>query len=365
MKTPRQSSKPSLRPRSGFTLVITLILLAAVVMLVIGMFSSTTLESRITRNYDSGVQAQLALESGLARASQLLRAATWSEASVVFPAMSDVTDPDTRTAQHLVGAVPKVSGTQIEWDYIPLVSGEVEAEPDESSGDAQKLRRVRIQAKNSHDENTHAEGFPKTLPWQPSPTVRWETVREPTAAEAQEGVPTSRFCFWIEDMQGLIDLGTAGNFGPAVDPMDESYGGLAAARKSSHQRERFVVKDSAAAYTSPREWYQGLAPGLRTPDDDVATIDRHFSQNQASLFTLFDPTLAADTVNFDNELAIARAFPVQNGGAVKPTNLLYSPKRLASPGQSLLRRVENRVFFPLAEMPNASILRLHNSLISA
>lgn len=325
MKANTTSSRQSrIHLRSGFTLVITLILLAAVVMLVIGMFSSTTLESRITRNYDSGVQAQMALESGLARASQLLRAATWSESGVIYPAASDITNPNVRSAQHLVGAVPRLEAGEVRWSYIPLVSGIVEAVPEFASSDPEKLHRVFIQPNGSQGSSPLAEGFPKTLPWQPSPTAYWETVREPTAEEAREGMPSSRFCFWVDDMQGYVDLASAGNFGSAVNPMDEDYGGLAVARKSPHERERFLVKDAPAAYTSPREWYQGLVPGLRTPDDDLATIDRHFSQNQVSLFALFSPTLAADAVNYDNELVIARAYPLLRQGVIVPTNLLFS-----------------------------------------
>ena len=303
-----------------------LMLLAVMVLVVVGLLGSS-ISSKVSANNDQQIErARGAVRSGLASVQSTLEHATWNDDYVVLnrelnPSATADRDrqPVLMIARAELGAdatlnTPCVSTV---WNFTPLVSGiETVAAPaagplvsPNSLGHVVKSDPVTGATLNE------ATGLPRTLPWQPPVTTHWEVVYDP---ESQE--PVARYCFWVEDMQAYLDLNKAGNYG---DNLADSTGMM----ERQHERETPVIFDSVSQVEAPRDWYAGIAPGLRTPDDNPATDDRHWSFSQASLFSLVSPSLPDDTPaqRVDNALMLARWMPLR-GQTTQYASLLAGPE---------------------------------------
>lgn len=332
-------SHPSLHSssRAGFTLVLTLIVLSAITLLVLGLFANVTSESSTATNYDNAFRAQTAVRSGLSRVEALLKQGTWSDDYLVLehmqnppPVGSTPTDEQWRNRRPVLTlARAKVTGDTTgtayatEWEYTPLTSG---VNPPANTTDTPSLPTTALAAKedaNTKAANITAEGLPKRLPWQPTHDSYWEVIYEDQDADGDPKtpavkVPVARYCFQVEDLQGLLSLDHAGNPGDAIE---EATGMLS----RPHEREKIEVFEKVDdASDTPRRWYAGLAPGLRTPDDDPLTDDRKWGMSQAALYSLIDPTSAADTSVIDNQIMVAR-HTQRSGSPTQVASLLLSP----------------------------------------
>jgi len=314
------------RSAQGFTLVMALMLLAVMVLVVVGLLGSS-ISSRVSANNDQQIErARGAVRSGLASVQSTLEHATWNDDYVVLnrelnPSATADRDrqPVLMIARAALGAdatlnTPCVSTV---WNFTPLVSG-IETVAAPAAGPLSSPNSLGHVVKSDPVTGAtlnEATGLPRTLPWQPPVSTHWEVVYDP---ESQE--PVARYCFWVEDMQAYLDLNKAGNYG---DNLADSTGMM----ERQHERETPVIFDSVSQVEAPRDWYAGIAPGLRTPDDNPATDDRHWSFSQASLFSLISPSLPDDTPaqRVDNALMLARWMPLR-GQTTQYASLLAGPE---------------------------------------
>lgn len=294
--------------KKGFTLVLTLIILAAITLLVVGLLANVTSETSTATNYENAFRAQTAVRSGLARVEALLQRGTWSDDYLVLehlqnppPLTGTLTEEPLRNRRPvLVLARPKLTGDTngagytATWEYTPLTSG---VNPPPNTQGLPSLPLTPLSARVdpvSQNPAATATNLPKRLPWQAPQSSFWEVLYEERDTDSNPQtppvqVPVARYCFQVEDLQGYLSLDHAGNPG---DEIENTTGMLTRA----HQRERFQVFETAALVNAaPRRWYMGLAPGLRTPDDDPTTDDRRWVTSQAALFSLMHPTRVNET----------------------------------------------------------------------
>lgn len=336
--TPVPVSPPS-RRRRGFTLVLTLIVLSAITLLVLGLFANVSSESATANNYDHAFRAQTAVRSGLARVEALLQRGTWSDDYLVLehlqnppPSNTTPTDEQWRNRQpvltlaraRITGDTTLPNGYTATWEYTPLTSGVQPPPPTSGTPSLPTTPLVAREDAQTKKPLEVATALPKQLPWQTSQNTFWEVIYEDrdednNPATPSVRVPVARYAFHVEDLQGLLSLDHAGNPGDAV----ENATGMLS---RNHEREKFEVFESVtdARLTSPRLWYAGLAPGMRTPDDDPLTDDRRWVMSQSALYSLLEPTATSDTTQIDNQLMVARHV-VKAGSPTQVTSLLMGP----------------------------------------
>jgi len=322
----------------GFTLVLTLLAVAAILLIVLGLFTNVTSESATARHYDGSVHAQMAVRSGLARVESLLERGTWSDDYLVLehlqnpPATNAPTEDQWRQRQpvltlaraKLTGDTSRADAYTATWEYTPLISG---ATPPASTSATPSLPAAALVARTdpvSGQPNQKAGNLPKRLPWQAPQDTFWEVIYEeqdedndPQTPKVQ--VPVARYCYYVEDMQGMLSLDHAGN--PGIDGQENSAGMMT----RQHEREKFQILENPSAVTQPRLWYAGLAPGLRTPDDDPLTDDTRWALSQAALYPLIAPGASTDGTMVDNHLMLARWFPRTGAATPQFTSLLLGP----------------------------------------
>lgn len=325
--------------RRGFTLVLTLIVLAAITLLVLGLFANVTSESATATNYDNAFRAQTAVRSGLSRVEALLQRGTWSDDYLVFehlqnPPLAGTVPTDDQWRKRepvLMLARANVTGDTAgtayaaAWEYTPLTSGVNAPAPTPGTPvlPSSVTRLTPKEDASSKKANEVAASLPKRLPWQLAQDSYWEVIYEDQDADGDPAtpatkVPVARYAFHVEDLQGLLSLDVAGNPGDAI----ETAMGM---MSRQHEREKTEVFDSSSEVANaPRRWYAGLAPGLRTPDDDVLTDDRRWAMSQAALYTLADPTASTDNTSMDNQIMVARHTQRSNS-PTQVASLLVSP----------------------------------------
>ena len=201
----------------GFALVATVLVLAAIALLSVGLFTVMRYEVAVVGAHERSFRAELAAESGLAAAANKLAMATEDDLSVVFTKESENGTPV------LVAVRPSSDRTR--WEVVPLVSGGWTPEGPTSLAD---LPKPPVPGAKEATEVP-------VMPWQGLEGKRGvQTVGWQAMPEAAAGGHTLRYAYWIEDLQGYVDGGTAGNqdgkgkLHARSGPGDASAPGLAA-----------------------------------------------------------------------------------------------------------------------------------------
>lgn len=260
-----------------------LTILAAVTILVVGLFGIVSSERQISASFDAVEQADLAIQAGLARASAMLDQSLRDETGVIFAVPSNVPLTEPRTP------VPVLLSANYNWEdkvwrYQPLLSGA------QSPAATQNLQKPPA-AEGAlgyepvpvldHKEADHLalRRHPAALPSQAPPVVWWETLSQPVPQSTPEGGQeevekiAARFCFHIEDLQGLLNLSHAGN----LDSADER-----------HERHSFAINGAH------------VVPGLNLSHPDRPLL------NQSALYTLFNPLATEDASDLGRHLIKSR-----------------------------------------------------------
>jgi len=302
--------------------VMTLSILAAVTILVVGLFSIVSRERQTSSAFDAVEQAELALQAGFEQAGGLLKQALQDETSlfVAVPTapwinQQDLGSNERRVMQSEEGkqeatglfamrAELDPSGLNgLVWSYTPLVSGvrgseAVNAVPPSAELVALKtFNRPMMPGGYVNGQPTFfqapvREGYSNAemrelkwvaqqasmadAPWQRTPQKFWVELALPEAGSDvadQDGEGVARFMFHVEDLQGQLPLATAGNFNTIT--------GL-------HERTPFALPAVIGNTGTPRErdlqrWTAAQVPGLnlRFPDQPLLM--------EASLHTFFQP----------------------------------------------------------------------------
>lgn len=260
-----------------------LTILAAVTILVVGLFGIVSSERQISASFDAVEQADLAIQAGLARASAMLDQSLRDETGVIFAVPSNVPLTEPRTP------VPVLLSANYNWEdkvwrYQPLLSG---AQSPAATQNLQKppaaegaLGYEPVPVLEHKEADRHAlQRHPAALPSQAPPVVWWETLSHPVPQSTPEGGSedvekiAARFCFHIEDLQGLLNLSHAGN----LDGANER-----------HERHSFAINGAH------------VVPGLNLSHPDRPLL------NQSALYTLFNPLATEDASDLGRHLIKSR-----------------------------------------------------------
>jgi hypothetical protein len=269
----------------GFSLVLTLMILAAVTLVVISLFTATINEHASASSHEAVERAELALQAGLAHIGGLLSDIARDDQFLILQLSTNSNsdaDPNHRRKTMLIGARPNQDYSA--WTYTPLGSGWMPANRE----GAPSLAGLSFTPKIEHAVS--ASQSLRIQPWQTQPDVYWEQYYDSSNHSSGEtrSAPRlgARYAFWIEDLQSLINLETAGN--------SNDHSG----NQPRHQRT--AITDTTVAAHVP-----GL--NLSAPD--------HPRLNQTALYTLIRPEAVDDSadIQFDNWLISRRQALISPG----------------------------------------------------
>ena len=201
---------------SGFALPMTIIAIAGLTLLLVGLLTVLTLERKTARSYSDSARADLAVESGLAHALGLLTEVAGRDDSIVFR-IEDPVQPQVASAERPLGFRERffTYGAVYEngsWRGIPLFSGATETVLGSREIQASRLAApladyskdaIQIGRISEHDQNI--------------PRAKWIEV-PPSDPKGY----TMRYSFWVEDLSGLVD-GTSVGLKPrdlGLDPTE-------------------------------------------------------------------------------------------------------------------------------------------------
>ncbi len=193
----------------------TIIAVAGLTLLLVGLLTVLTLERKTARSYSDAARADLAVESGLAVALGSLTEITSTDGSLVFR-LEDPTSPTVPSTDRPLGFREQffTYGAVFEngvWRGIPLFSGADEApmsaavesgspaQPSTSfldSGSASILSRLTDYAADAENLISPTE-FDQNIP-----KAKWVDVTVPGSTTSGEKI---RYAYWIEDLSGRIN----------------------------------------------------------------------------------------------------------------------------------------------------------------
>lgn len=210
--------------------MVTLLILAAVTILVVGLYGIVSRESQTSASYEAVDQADLAIQSGLDHASLLLKNALSDELGVIFSAPLNPAEDDKQRSREMLVAANFDTLTK-QWKYQPLASG-VARPP---AGDKLTMPFSGFEKRPAEDpaigpsvDETPADArrLPIPAPWQARVPRYWMQLRLPNATDqagggaegGQEGEESgedgeklvARYSFYVEDLQGKLSLANAG-----------------------------------------------------------------------------------------------------------------------------------------------------------
>jgi len=346
---------------SGFTLVMTLSVLAAVTLLVVGLFSIVATERQVSSSFDAVEQADLAIQAGLTRATGLLDQSLRDETGVIFSLPLNA-EPSYDDDGQLLPALPKkllfaanFQPTQGAWIYTPLISGAAMPEPTpqlglpnyqpaprNAAGNEPQFDDDGVEISASPDENfIPPPNLPPSMPWQNRPPVFWENLNLPGASPdsdededaedletTDEGEIVARFCFHVDDLQGYLSQAHAGNI--------DGEGGR-------HVQLPFSME----THTVPGLNFTGSGPIL----------------NQSALYTLFQPTADGDESEIGRQLVRSRRMLISpdmwREAIVQENDTHAWPGRDAESFLARVPAVEGGVFAGRFEEPAARAIEEH------
>src|SRR5439155_7202421 len=217
---------------SGFALVVSLIMVALMAVIAIGVLTSVSLERGTATSYNSRYQADLAVQNGLQAAAKTLAASpngtnpvTGKDTFLVVRAHGPA-DANGNTAAYYYLAQPAPSpSTNI--TYYPLFS----ASTDPSDPSVVQTQTINLAAPsapavpapappaNSNPTDPGAawnaagtQRLPSLYSWEqpgtPSgPSVKWVEMRDPqdSAQPPAHNLSYTRYAYWVEDLDGYLD----------------------------------------------------------------------------------------------------------------------------------------------------------------
>lgn len=187
----------------GLALPMTIIAIAALILLLIGLITVVTLERKTARSYSNATRADLAVESGLAVALGSLTEIAELDDSIVFrledPIEPEVTDTENerplgfREQFFTYGAIYENNA----WRGLPLFSGGLEqglgADKIDLSLLGASLETYVASAEELIDVTEYDQNIPR---------AQWVEI---PADPAEDRDYTMRYAYWVEDLSGRVD----------------------------------------------------------------------------------------------------------------------------------------------------------------
>lgn len=196
-------------PKKGFALPMTIIAIAGLTLLLVGLLTVLSLERKTARSYSDAARADLAVESGLAVALASLSEIAARDDSLVFR-IEDPLEPTVSADDRPLGFREQffTYGAVFEnnsWRGIPLFSGADTFSPGNRA----------IATNPASPVTTHLSAFLNSAPVNLTtpglhehtvPRAQWVEIQSDPAANT-----TSRFAWWVEDLDGRLDGRLAGS----------------------------------------------------------------------------------------------------------------------------------------------------------
>lgn len=281
--------------------MMTLSILAAVTILVVGLFGLVSRERQTASGFDAVEQAELAIQAGLEQAGTLLKEALVDETSVIMavPVQPWITDLDVvqDTSRNLRSEDGRAERSILMtgrydagglWTYMPVVSGALGSDARGTQGTVDAsltgmksgrlvmppvgtyqpaAQRGEAGVEEMRELKRVTQRMGEVEPWVKTAPCYWVEFGLPTTGQGElEGV-SGRFCFYVDDLQGKLSLGTAGDvIAGSIPPVPV--------------RETPSFKLTAAGLVQEPVH---VVPGLNVND-----VSKPFL-NQTSLFTLLQP----------------------------------------------------------------------------
>lgn len=194
---------PRSQKHRGFALPMTVLAVAGMMLMLIGLLSMLTLERKTARSYADATRADLALQSGLADAIATISPIASRDDTLVFRMENPDLNPLTATADETERLEFYTFGAQFEpskksWRILPFVSGLNELSTSGNVIDGKSIRTA-LQSFTPEAIAPIAKND-LTAPW-----AKWVTL--PSNATSSY---TMRYAWWVEDLQGRIDGRHAG-----------------------------------------------------------------------------------------------------------------------------------------------------------
>jgi hypothetical protein len=217
--------------RRGFALVVTLVMVALMAVIAVGVFTSVSVERATATSYNNRYQAELAAQNGLQAAAKTLAATPTGTSSITgtdtfLVVRSDgPADANGIKAAYYYLSQPS-TGSSPTITYYPLFSSSTDP-----SAPAVQTQTINLAApfapavptpappaNSAASDSTSAwnaagtQRLPTLYPWgQPSPSpsgpsVKWVEMRDPQNVSG----PYTRYAYWAEDLDGYLDASQVG-----------------------------------------------------------------------------------------------------------------------------------------------------------
>src|SRR5438093_1253822 len=217
--------------RRGFALVVTLIMVALMAVIAVGVFTSVSLERATAASYNNRYQAELAVQNGLQAVAKTLAATPTGTSSItgtdtfLVVRADGPADANGNKAAYYYLSQPS-TGSSPTITYYPLFSASTDPSTptsqtttiDLTAPFAPAVPTPAPPANSAASDSTSAwnaagtQRLPTLYPWgQPSPSpsgpsVKWVAMRNPQDPSG----PYTRYAYWAEDLDGYLDASQVG-----------------------------------------------------------------------------------------------------------------------------------------------------------
>lgn len=189
--------------RRGFALPMTILAVAGLMLMLVGLLSLLILERKTARSYSDAARADMALQSGLADAIATISPIASRDDTLVFriddprtPLLSATSNTPEREQFFTFGA--QYDNTKKNWRVLPFVSGLKEVTAGTGVLDATSIKA----ALNSYtiDWTSRLAKNDRNVP-----RAKWVELPDPNSPY------TMRYAWWVEDLSGRLDGANAGS----------------------------------------------------------------------------------------------------------------------------------------------------------
>src|SRR5438067_6664936 len=217
--------------RRGFALVVTLVMVALMAVIAVGVFTSVSVERATATSYNNRYQAELAAQNGLQAAAKTLAATPTGTSSItgtdtfLVVRADGPADANGNKAAYYYLSQPS-TGSSPTITYYPLFSSSTDPSTptsqtttiDLTAPFAPAVPTPAPPANSIASDSTSAwnaaetQRLPAVYSWaQPSPSpsgpsVKWVEMRDPQNASG----PYTRYAYWAEDLDGYLDASQVG-----------------------------------------------------------------------------------------------------------------------------------------------------------
>lgn len=269
---------PHSKTAPGFTLPAILVVVGALLILAVGALLIVGIERNTSRAFSDRERAKLAARAGLEDIKGILAKEAANDDFLILQGLEPkATDATKDPMPYLYLARGSGGGDSVSYRYVPLFStATLPATPTAGSpfGAPEAKNLVGTTPKEL-----------STLPWYDPAKVSWINIQD------ANGKIVSRYAYWVEDLQGRVDAGTAGN--TKDSGAHKRYGW------NTGDAVKFINGDKSALFP---------APGLNAEESKLGIDGRDTAPplDQIALYALDPEVETKDTSDLDKTIIDSR-----------------------------------------------------------